>query len=264
MKRILLLAFAPVLWLALSMAEPAKANEATKPAPKPNIPEGAEVITLGAGCFWCIEAAFKQLDGVSSATSGYMGGTVANPPYDEMHATDGTVRPHYQPLANWIAPASYGLLLAMVIIAASVLRRPVTERAVGALLSALSIALAFTGPLGWAHHYLLPTLMFPMLLQARPSRTQMLIVTALGLGVSDVTPDKLKELGIKGGVQVDVVDGLAAAAGLRAGDIITQMNSSEVQNAKQFNDAVAKLDPKKDVAVLVRRGEASRFVIIRR
>jgi serine protease Do len=87
---------------------------------------------------------------------------------------------------------------------------------------------------------------------------------ALGLGVSDVPADKLKELGLRGGVQVDVVDGLAAAAGLRAGDIITQMNSAEVQNARQFNEAVAKLDLKKDVAVLVRRGEASRFVIIRR
>jgi serine protease Do len=51
---------------------------------------------------------------------------------------------------------------------------------------------------------------------------------------------------------------------LRAGDIITQLNSSEIGNAKQFNEAVAKLDPKKDVAVLVRRGEASRFIIIRR
>jgi serine protease Do len=65
-------------------------------------------------------------------------------------------------------------------------------------------------------------------------------------------------------VQVDSVDGLAASAGLRAGDIITQLNSSEIQNAKQFNEAVAKLDPKKDVAVLVRRGDASRFIIIRR
>ena len=65
-------------------------------------------------------------------------------------------------------------------------------------------------------------------------------------------------------MQVDSVDGLAASAGLRAGDIITQLNSGEVGNAKQFNEAVAKLDPKKDVAVLVRRGEASRFIIIRR
>jgi len=87
---------------------------------------------------------------------------------------------------------------------------------------------------------------------------------ALGLAVSDVPAERRKELGITGGVQVDAADGLAAAAGIRAGDIITQMNSSEVASAKQFNDAVAKLDAKKDVAVLVRRGDASRFVIIRR
>ena len=87
---------------------------------------------------------------------------------------------------------------------------------------------------------------------------------ALGLVVSDLSAEKQKELGVKNGVQVDVVDGLAAAAGLRTGDVISQLNSAEVQNAKQFNDAVAKLDPKKDVAVLVRRGEASRFVVIRR
>ena len=87
---------------------------------------------------------------------------------------------------------------------------------------------------------------------------------ALGLGVSDLSPERLKELGVKGAVQVDAVDGLAAAAGLRAGDVITQLNSNEVQNAKQFNEAVAKLDTKKDVAVLVRRGDASRFIIIRR
>ena len=87
---------------------------------------------------------------------------------------------------------------------------------------------------------------------------------ALGLVVSDLSPEKLKELGVKGAVQVDAVDGLAAAAGIRAGDVIAQINSAEVQNAKQFNETVAKLDTKKDVAVLVRRGEASRFIIIRR
>jgi serine protease Do len=87
---------------------------------------------------------------------------------------------------------------------------------------------------------------------------------ALGLVVSDLPADKLKELGIKGGVQVDGVDGLAAAAGIRQGDIITQLNAAEVQNARTFNDAVAKLDAKKDVAVLVRRGDASRFIVIRR
>jgi serine protease Do len=87
---------------------------------------------------------------------------------------------------------------------------------------------------------------------------------ALGLVVSDLPADRQKELGVKAGVQVDGVDGLAAAAGIRPGDVITQLNSAEVLNARQFNDAVGKLDPKKDVALLVRRGEASRFIVIRR
>jgi serine protease Do len=86
----------------------------------------------------------------------------------------------------------------------------------------------------------------------------------LGLSVSDLPAERLKELGLQGGVLVDAVDGLAATAGLRQGDIITQLNSVEVTSAKQFNEAVAKLEPKRDVAVLVRRGEASRFIIIRR
>jgi serine protease Do len=87
---------------------------------------------------------------------------------------------------------------------------------------------------------------------------------ALGLVVSDLPADRQKELGVRGGVQVDGVDGLAASAGIRTGDVITQLNSVEVQNARQFNEAVGKLDAKKDVAVLVRRGDASRFIVIRR
>jgi len=41
-----------------------------------------ESIVLAGGCFWCIEAIFSQLKGVSEALSGYAGGTVANPTYD--------------------------------------------------------------------------------------------------------------------------------------------------------------------------------------
>ena len=50
----------------------------------PKVPEGAEVITLGAGCFWCTEAVYQQIPGVLSVTSCYMGGTVKNPTYEEI------------------------------------------------------------------------------------------------------------------------------------------------------------------------------------
>jgi len=46
--------------------------------------EKLETITLGAGCFWCVEAVFDQLDGVKSAESGYMGGHVKNPSYEQV------------------------------------------------------------------------------------------------------------------------------------------------------------------------------------
>ena len=43
-----------------------------------------EVTTLAGGCFWCIEAAFKELSGIESATSGYAGGTTDDPTYEEV------------------------------------------------------------------------------------------------------------------------------------------------------------------------------------
>ena len=45
-------------------------------------PQGKEIATLGAGCFWCVEAAFDMLQGVESVESGYMGGTQPNPTYE--------------------------------------------------------------------------------------------------------------------------------------------------------------------------------------
>ncbi|QTN34374.1 peptide-methionine (S)-S-oxide reductase MsrA [Akkermansiaceae bacterium] len=54
------------------------------PADKPSVPEGAETITLGAGCFWCVEAAYNQLDGIHAAVSGYMGGETVDPTYEDI------------------------------------------------------------------------------------------------------------------------------------------------------------------------------------
>ena len=43
--------------------------------------KGLELATFGNGCFWCTEAIFEQLEGVSKVESGYAGGTVKNPSY---------------------------------------------------------------------------------------------------------------------------------------------------------------------------------------
>ena len=43
-----------------------------------------EQITFGSGCFWCTEAVFAELAGVESAVSGYSGGFVPNPTYDQV------------------------------------------------------------------------------------------------------------------------------------------------------------------------------------
>jgi methionine-S-sulfoxide reductase len=43
-----------------------------------------ETATFGSGCFWCTEAVFQQLRGVKSVTSGYSGGTLADPTYEQV------------------------------------------------------------------------------------------------------------------------------------------------------------------------------------
>jgi peptide-methionine (S)-S-oxide reductase len=46
--------------------------------------ENSEIATLGAGCFWCVEAVFTRLNGVTKVESGYSGGKISNPTYKEV------------------------------------------------------------------------------------------------------------------------------------------------------------------------------------
>jgi len=57
----------------------AAASEAKNPTPATS-----ETLTLGGGCFWCLEAVFDELKGVSSVVSGYAGGHVKNPTYEQV------------------------------------------------------------------------------------------------------------------------------------------------------------------------------------
>jgi len=47
-------------------------------------PAKLQIATFGGGCFWCAEAVFQRIPGVKSVTSGFAGGTTANPSYEEV------------------------------------------------------------------------------------------------------------------------------------------------------------------------------------
>lgn len=65
---------------------PAMTENDLKPADMPAVPEGHQQITLGAGCFWCVEAIYNRIDGIKSAVSGYTGGHTENPTYADICA----------------------------------------------------------------------------------------------------------------------------------------------------------------------------------
>jgi len=69
--------------LSSSCAQKENPNKAMKDV---KIAEGmnTDTATFGTGCFWCTEAVFEQLEGVLKVTSGYSGGHVANPTYEQV------------------------------------------------------------------------------------------------------------------------------------------------------------------------------------
>jgi serine protease Do len=85
---------------------------------------------------------------------------------------------------------------------------------------------------------------------------------ALGLVVSDPTPQQLKDIRADGAVEVESAEGAAGSAGLRQGDLILSVNNALVKNAKQFKTLVSKLDLTKPIPMLVRRGDQSSWIIL--
>ncbi|MEM8520088.1 peptide-methionine (S)-S-oxide reductase MsrA [Flavobacterium sp. PL12] len=74
MKKILLVC------LLATISTFAQSNKAVKKTKQSNI----ESITLAGGCYWCVEAIYENLDGVKSVVSGYAGGKIANPNYEQV------------------------------------------------------------------------------------------------------------------------------------------------------------------------------------
>lgn len=101
-----------LLLLAFSMPigctqKPAKATAKADDADQyafaklPNLKPGEAVATFGGGCFWAMEEVFEEIKGVHEAISGYAGGTLPNPTYEQV-STDDTdhaesVQVYYDP-----------------------------------------------------------------------------------------------------------------------------------------------------------------------
>ena len=88
-------------------------------------------------------------------------------------------------------------------------------------------------------------------------------VQTMGLTVSELTEALKSELKLRGGVRVDASDGAGARAGLREGDVIVAVGNVEVNNVREFEQAMARADKSKPIVVQLRRGELAQYALIR-
>ncbi|MBI1393825.1 MAG: peptide-methionine (S)-S-oxide reductase MsrA [Alphaproteobacteria bacterium] len=76
------LSLAAILALVASLALAGASGDA--PGPQAEMTGEMRTAVFAGGCFWCVEADFEKLDGVKEAVSGYAGGVIANPTYEQV------------------------------------------------------------------------------------------------------------------------------------------------------------------------------------
>ena len=84
-----------------------------------------------------------------------------------------------------------------------------------------------------------------------------------GIVTDDLSDSLKKETGIASGVVIKEIDGVAARAGLLAGDIILRLDNEDIKDGKHFSGLLALADVEKPVVLLVRRGDMSQFIALR-
>ena len=67
-----------------AFSKEAKEESVTQEPAQEEMSTEKQTITFGTGCYWCTEAIFQQLEGVESVTSGFMGGHIPNPTYEQV------------------------------------------------------------------------------------------------------------------------------------------------------------------------------------
>jgi serine protease Do len=98
---------------------------------------------------------------------------------------------------------------------------------------------------------------------AEPTPSPQGVKTGLGVTVSDLGDAQKRELSLRGGVRVEAVEGAAARAGLREGDVIVALDNTEITDARQFGTLAARVEKARAVSVMVRRGEWTNYLVIR-
>ena len=93
-------------WIVAAAAVLLLAALAASSAPEPGRAAASESAIFAGGCFWCMEAAFDEVDGVTETISGYAGGTKPNPSYGDHEGYLEAVKVTYDP-----AKVTYAKLL---------------------------------------------------------------------------------------------------------------------------------------------------------
>lgn len=91
----------------------------------------------------------------------------------------------------------------------------------------------------------------------KPSAAQ-----SFGLTVMDLTAEQRSELKIPNGVLVQAATGTAASAGVRKGDVILAVGNSKIEDVRQFDSALAKLDRTKITNMLVQRDDMAQYILV--
>ncbi|TSE34179.1 DegQ family serine endoprotease [uncultured Azonexus sp.] len=98
---------------------------------------------------------------------------------------------------------------------------------------------------------------------AAPAEPKVAKAGPLGLTVRELTADERRERKVAGGVFVAEVGGPAAAAGVRAGDVIVGVGNQSVAGVREFERAVADWPKGRPVTLLIRRGDWAQWVLVR-